>query len=183
MSRKLAKGGATFLGQSDATLNALSLAVPSSSPRTGQHRKPDRGRRPHWNGVDAGAKEAHDRLRTIQNKPDGMNGEAPPASSTRSSGAAFACASIITPFASVAMLEKLALLKIARCPSQRETKYDRALRRARKLRLRLGGDPTDDEYPDKPPRMRWTTYNRLLDKLRAADGVADERLDAVMGLL
>jgi len=60
--------------------------------------------------------------------------------------------------------------------SQRETKYDRALRRARKLRLRLGGDPADDEYPDKPPRMRWATYNRLLDKLRAADGVADERL-------
>jgi hypothetical protein len=41
------------------------------------------------------------------------------------------------------------------------------LRRARKLRLRLGGDPTDDEYPDKPLRMRWATYNRLLDKLRA----------------
>jgi hypothetical protein len=39
--------------------------------------------------------------------------------------------------------------------SQRETKYDRALRRARKLRLRLGGDPANDEYPDKPPRMRW----------------------------
>jgi hypothetical protein len=36
--------------------------------------------------------------------------------------------------------------------------------RAYKLRLRLGGDPTDDPYPDKPPRMRWTTYNRLLDK-------------------
>ena len=52
--------------------------------------------------------------------------------------------------------------------SQRGTKYDRALRRARKLRLRLGGDPADDEYPDKPPRMRWATYNRLLDKLRAA---------------
>jgi hypothetical protein len=60
--------------------------------------------------------------------------------------------------------------------SQRETKYDRALRRARKLRLRLGGDPADDEYPDKPPRMRWTTYNRLMDRLVAADGVADERL-------
>jgi len=25
-------------------------------------------------------------------------------------------------------------------------------------------------------RMRWATYNRLLDKLRAADAVADERL-------
>jgi hypothetical protein len=61
-------------------------------------------------------------------------------------------------------------------PSQRETKFDRASRRARKLRLRLGSDPADDEYPDKPPRMRWATYNRLLDKLRAADDVADERL-------
>jgi hypothetical protein len=61
-------------------------------------------------------------------------------------------------------------------------------------RLRLGGDPADDEYPDKPPwmrwaafnypdkppRMRWATYNRLLDKLRAADGVADERLRRVL---
>jgi hypothetical protein len=60
--------------------------------------------------------------------------------------------------------------------SQRETKFDRALRRARKLRLRLGGDPADDECPDKPPRMRWATYNRLMDKLVAADDVADERL-------
>jgi hypothetical protein len=39
--------------------------------------------------------------------------------------------------------------------SQRETKFDRAFRRARKLRLTLGADPADDEYPDKPPRMRW----------------------------
>jgi hypothetical protein len=60
--------------------------------------------------------------------------------------------------------------------SQRETVYDRAMRRARKLYLRLGGDPDDDEYPDKPKRMRWTTYNRLIDKLIAADGVADGRL-------
>ena len=59
---------------------------------------------------------------------------------------------------------------------QRETKFDRALRRARKLRLTLGGDPADDESPDKPPRMRWATYNRLMDKLVAADDVADERL-------
>jgi hypothetical protein len=55
-----------------------------------------------------------------------------------------------------------------------------AIRRARKLRLRLGGDPADNEYPDKPPLMRWTTFNRLLDKLRAADGIADERLRRVL---
>ena len=60
--------------------------------------------------------------------------------------------------------------------SQRETVYDRAMRRARKLCLRLGGDPADDEYPDKPKRMRWTTYDRLMEKLVAADDVADERL-------
>jgi hypothetical protein len=60
--------------------------------------------------------------------------------------------------------------------SQRETVYDRAMRRTRKLCLRLGGDPADEEYPNKPKRMRWTTYNRLMDKLVAADDVADERL-------
>jgi len=38
--------------------------------------------------------------------------------------------------------------------------------------------PADDEYPDKPPRMRWATYNRLVDRLVAADGVAEERLKA-----
>ena len=64
--------------------------------------------------------------------------------------------------------------------SQRETEYDRALRRARKLYLRLGGDPADDEYPDKPKRMRWTTYNLLMDKLLAAEEVVDERLAPLM---
>jgi hypothetical protein len=59
---------------------------------------------------------------------------------------------------------------------QREALHHRALRRARKLCLRLGGDPADDRYPDKPSRMRWTTYDRLMDKLVAADRVADARL-------
>jgi len=44
------------------------------------------------------------------------------------------------------------------------------LRRSRKLCLRLEGDPADDQYPDKPARMRWTTY------IVAADRIADERL-------
>jgi hypothetical protein len=60
--------------------------------------------------------------------------------------------------------------------SQRETVHDRALRRARKLCRRLGGDPADDCYPEKPSRMRWATYNRIMEQLVAADRVADERL-------
>ena len=63
-----------------------------------------------------------------------------------------------------------------RYSSQRETVHDRAMRRARKLCLRLGGDPADDSYPDKPKRMHWTTYNRMMDELVRADGIADERL-------
>jgi hypothetical protein len=31
-------------------------------------------------------------------------------------------------------------------------------------------------YPERPPRMRWATYDRLLRKLVAADRVADERV-------
>jgi len=29
--------------------------------------------------------------------------------------------------------------------------------------------------------MRWTTYNRLMDKLAAANGIADERRGTVAG--
>jgi hypothetical protein len=60
--------------------------------------------------------------------------------------------------------------------SQRETVHDRAMRRARKLCIRLGGDPADDTYPEKPKRMRWSTYNRIMDELTRADRIADERL-------
>jgi hypothetical protein len=60
---------------------------------------------------------------------------------------------------------------------------DRALRRARKLRLSLGSDPADDEYPDKPLRMHWATYNRLMDKLVAADSVTGEWLKTAGAIL
>jgi hypothetical protein len=50
------------------------------------------------------------------------------------------------------------------------------MRRSRKLYRRLVGDWMDDHYPEKPPRMRWATYDQLLGKLMAAEGVADERL-------
>jgi hypothetical protein len=56
--------------------------------------------------------------------------------------------------------------------SQRETVHDRAMRRSDKLRRRLGDDPMDGYYPEKPPRMRGATYDRLLEKLIAANRIA-----------
>ena len=67
--------------------------------------------------------------------------------------------------------------------SQREAFHDRARRRADKLRRRLGGHPMDDHYPEKPRLMRRTTYDRLLNKLIAADGIADRVADERMLLL
>ena len=61
--------------------------------------------------------------------------------------------------------------------SQRETVQDRARRRDDKLRRRLGDDRMDGHYPKKPSRMRWATYNRILDKLVAANSVLDEQLN------
>ena len=49
--------------------------------------------------------------------------------------------------------------------SQRETVHDRAWRREHKLRRRLGDDPMDGHYPEKPLRMRWATYNRILKRI------------------
>ena len=42
--------------------------------------------------------------------------------------------------------------------------------------MKLGGDPDGDTYPNKPKRMRRATYDRLMEKLAAAEDVADERL-------
>ena len=63
-------------------------------------------------------------------------------------------------------------------PSQRETAYDRAMRRAQKLWGRLGGDPADSDYPAKPKRMRQATYDRLMRKLIAAERAVDDMLVA-----
>jgi hypothetical protein len=49
--------------------------------------------------------------------------------------------------------------------SQREDRKYRALHRIQKIRMRLGGSGSvDDLFPEKPNRMRRTTYERLKEK-------------------
>ena len=54
--------------------------------------------------------------------------------------------------------------------SQREDPADRARRRANKIRERLGGlrGPLN-AFPPPPPRMRWATYARLVERAAAAE--------------
>ncbi len=61
--------------------------------------------------------------------------------------------------------------------SQREGRAERALRRGQKIRTRLGGTTfVIDPFPEKPKRMRWATYGRLIEK---ADEAELERLKAL----
>jgi hypothetical protein len=60
--------------------------------------------------------------------------------------------------------------------SQRETAHDRALRRAFKLRSKLGSDGGIGDYIPKPKWMRWSTYDRKLQKVAAAEEVVDVHL-------
>lgn len=62
--------------------------------------------------------------------------------------------------------------------SQHEDRWDRALRRANKIRIRLGGEPgMASVFPSKPKRMRHATYDRLLEQVSADEGFAEGRLE------
>jgi len=66
---------------------------------------------------------------------------------------------------------------------QREPAHDRALRRAFKLRAKLGADGGIGDYILKPKWMRWPTYDRKLEEVAAAEEVVDAHLCAFLGKL
>lgn len=58
--------------------------------------------------------------------------------------------------------------------SQREQGQDRALRKAQKVHVRLGGSgAVADGLPPKPTRMHWQTYNKLANEFENASAVMD----------
>lgn len=61
--------------------------------------------------------------------------------------------------------------------SRREQHWDRALRRANRLRLKLGGEPgLAAELPERPRGMWRRTFEQRLREIRSAEEVASERL-------
>jgi hypothetical protein len=67
--------------------------------------------------------------------------------------------------------------------SQFQSRHDRALATAQAIRARLGGPDwagIDEFEPPKPKGMRWRTYNRLIDRSRDQEAIADERLFSLL---
>jgi ribosomal protein L37E len=68
--------------------------------------------------------------------------------------------------------------------SQREDCYDRALSKANRIRMRLGGEPgMTSMFPERPKGMHQRTYEHLQSEVEKAEMLADERLSLVVARL
>jgi hypothetical protein len=68
--------------------------------------------------------------------------------------------------------------------SQREDRYDRALRRANNIRMRLGGEPGIAAlFPDRPKGMHRQTYERLQSAVFNAEILAEEQIAVLLARL
>jgi hypothetical protein len=59
---------------------------------------------------------------------------------------------------------------------QREQSHERALRRAFKLRAKLGANGAIGDYIPKPKWMRWTTFERAMTKIEKMEKVVDAHM-------
>ena len=68
-----------------------------------------------------------------------------------------------------------------RYASQAEQAWNRALGRASKIRMRLGGEPSlVSPFPERPKNMWWRTYDRLRRRTLLAEGLANAWLLAAL---
>lgn len=65
--------------------------------------------------------------------------------------------------------------------SQCYSPRDRAMVQAGKIRRRLGGsEGIAWPFPDKPPRMRWRTYEHLRERCERYEEIVDSNLEALL---
>ena len=93
----------------------------------------------------------------------------------------FVCPGVVNGIACGRRVTKLRFL-CRRCyrlayASQREDRYDRALRRANKIRMQLGGEPgMASQFADRPKGVHHQTYEHLQSAVTSAEIYAQERL-------